>query len=79
MPRMRRDGSHLAPHVAPPPDLGVLRGDLGPLQSHNASDVDTEATARKICRLLRSPSQADAFGTGMAVEDEDADPVGPAP
>jgi CRP/FNR family transcriptional regulator len=33
----------------------------------------------KICRLLRSPSQADALGTGRAVEDEDADPVGPAP
>lgn len=79
MPRMTRDTSHSAPHVAPPSDLGVLRGDLGPLQSHNASDVDTETTAKKICRLLRSPSQADALGSGMAVEDEDADPVGPAP
>jgi hypothetical protein len=75
---MRRDASHSAPHVAPPSDLGVLRGDLGSLQSHSESDVDTEATPRKVCRLLRSPSQADALDTGLAVEDEDVDPMGPA-
>jgi hypothetical protein len=57
----------------------VLRSDLGPLQSHNASDSDTEATAKKVCRLLRSPPQADEHGASGAVEDEDADPVGPAP
>ena len=54
-------------------------GDPGPPKSDNAPDAGSDATAKKICRLLHSPARAEEFAADVAVEDEDADPVGPAP
>lgn len=74
---MRQAIAQGARQQVPTPDPGALRGDLGPLQYDQAADTD--APAMKICRLLRRPPQSEELGPGGVVEDEDADPVGPAP
>ena len=77
----RHEARHIASSAtrAPPAALDVLRADMGPLQSDNIADADTKATAMKVCRLLRNPLQGEEHAASLAVEDEDADPVGPAP
>jgi len=79
-------------HASPAADLGALIGDFHALVSHGATDADTVETAAQICRALRALSvveveilgkvaqgmPADPARLGPAVENEDADPVGPA-
>jgi len=90
---MSRPPSARLLRAAPPADLAALIGDFRALVSHGESDADTAAAAAQICRVLRVLSRSEieslelaAQGMpakqgnfGSALEDEDADPVGPEP
>jgi len=89
---MSRPSSARLLHASPPADLAALIGDFRALVLHGESDVDTAAASAQICRVLRvlsrseieslelaaqgMPAEPGHFGSGL--EDEDADPVGPA-